>query len=55
MVAGMEPYAARSRVASHQCGRAFEQAGAEEVMLQWLDLDDIDGLQAFAASVLPRV
>ncbi len=34
---------------------AYENAGADEVMLQWLDLDDIDGLQAFAASVLPRV
>jgi alkanesulfonate monooxygenase SsuD/methylene tetrahydromethanopterin reductase-like flavin-dependent oxidoreductase (luciferase family) len=34
---------------------AYEQAGAEEVMLQWLDLDDIEGLRAFAASVLPHV
>jgi len=34
---------------------AYENAGADEVMLQWLDLDDIDGLQAFAASVLPCV
>jgi len=34
---------------------AYEQAGADEVMLQWLDLDDIDGLRAFAASVLPHV
>jgi alkanesulfonate monooxygenase SsuD/methylene tetrahydromethanopterin reductase-like flavin-dependent oxidoreductase (luciferase family) len=32
---------------------AYQQAGADEVMLQWLDLDDIDGLRAFAASVLP--
>jgi hypothetical protein len=34
---------------------AYEQAGAEAVMLQWLDLDDIEGLRAFAASVLPHV
>jgi 2-methylisocitrate lyase-like PEP mutase family enzyme len=34
---------------------AYEQAGAEAVMLQWLGLDDIEGLRAFAASVLPRV
>ncbi len=34
---------------------AYEQAGAEEVMLQWLDLDDMEGLRAFAASVLPHV
>ena len=34
---------------------AYENAGAAEVMLQWLDLDDIDGLRAFAASVLPHV
>ena len=34
---------------------AYENAGVEELMLQWLDLDDIDGLRAFAASVLPHV
>jgi F420-dependent oxidoreductase-like protein len=33
----------------------YARAGAEELMLQWLDLDDMDGLRAFAASVLPRV
>ena len=33
---------------------AYEQAGAEEVMLQWVDLDDMQG-RAFAASVLPHV
>jgi hypothetical protein len=33
----------------------YEQADAEEVMLQWLDLDDMEGLRAFAASVLPQV
>jgi len=34
---------------------AYENAGADEVMLQWLDLDDIDRLRAFAASVLPHM
>ncbi|MBI5303521.1 MAG: LLM class F420-dependent oxidoreductase [Chloroflexi bacterium] len=30
------------------------QAGAQRVMLQWLDLDDLDGLEAMAKSVLPQ-
>ena len=30
------------------------QAGAQRVMLQWLDLDDLDGLEALAQSVLPH-
>ena len=34
---------------------AYEKAGVEELMLQWFDLDDIDGLRAFARSVLPRL
>ena len=34
---------------------AYEQAGAAEVMLQWLDSNDIDGLRVFAASVLPHL
>jgi F420-dependent oxidoreductase-like protein len=33
---------------------AYERAGVEELMLQWLDLDDIDGLQAFAEVVRAR-
>jgi F420-dependent oxidoreductase-like protein len=33
---------------------AYENAGVDELVLQWFDLDDIDGLRAFAASVLPR-
>jgi F420-dependent oxidoreductase-like protein len=33
--------------------KAYASAGVEELMLQWLDLDDIDGLRAFARSVLP--
>jgi alkanesulfonate monooxygenase SsuD/methylene tetrahydromethanopterin reductase-like flavin-dependent oxidoreductase (luciferase family) len=35
--------------------RADGAAGAEELMLQWFDLDDIEGLRAFATSVLPHV
>lgn len=35
--------------------RAYEDAGVEELMLQWFDMDDIDGLHAFAESVLPQV
>jgi hypothetical protein len=27
----------------------------EEVMMQWLDLDDIEGLRAFAQTVLPSL
>jgi len=34
---------------------AYENAGAGEVMLQWLDLNDIGGLRVFAASVLPHL
>jgi len=33
--------------------RAYEAAGASEVMLQWLDMEDIEGLQALSESVLP--
>lgn len=32
----------------------LSNAGVERVMLQWLELDDIDGLQALAQSVLPQ-
>ncbi len=35
--------------------RAYENAGADELVLQWFDLDDIDGLRAFAASMLPAL
>ena len=34
--------------------RDYEAAGAQEVMLQWLELDDLDGLRALADTVLPR-
>ncbi|HLI90475.1 MAG TPA: TIGR03560 family F420-dependent LLM class oxidoreductase [Ktedonobacteraceae bacterium] len=35
--------------------KAYEQAGVQELMLQWFDMDDIDGLRGFAESVLPHV
>jgi len=35
--------------------RAFADAGVEELMLQWLDLEDRDGIRAFAETVLPQV
>jgi alkanesulfonate monooxygenase SsuD/methylene tetrahydromethanopterin reductase-like flavin-dependent oxidoreductase (luciferase family) len=31
------------------------QAGVQRVMLQWLDLDDMDGLERLAQTVLPQV
>lgn len=31
---------------------ALAEAGVQRALLQWLDLDDIDGLEAFAAAVL---
>ena len=34
---------------------AYGKVGADELVLQWFDLDDIDGLRAFATSVLPRI
>src|SRR6266516_3642471 len=34
---------------------AYSKVGADELVLQWFDLDDIDGLRAFATSVLPLV
>ncbi|MBX6764154.1 MAG: LLM class F420-dependent oxidoreductase [Rubrobacteraceae bacterium] len=37
-----------------QLGRLAE-AGAQGVMLQWLEADDIDGLEALAGSVLPQL
>jgi alkanesulfonate monooxygenase SsuD/methylene tetrahydromethanopterin reductase-like flavin-dependent oxidoreductase (luciferase family) len=30
-------------------------AGVQRVMLQWLDLDDLDGLEGMAEAVLPQV
>jgi F420-dependent oxidoreductase-like protein len=37
-----------------QLGR-LAQVGVQKVMLQWLDLDDLDGLKALAREVLPQV
>ena len=37
-----------------QLGRLAE-AGCQRVMLQWLDLDDMDGLEALARDVLPEL
>ncbi len=31
------------------------EAGVERIMLQWLDLDDLDGLEALAAAVLTQL
>ena len=31
------------------------EAGVQRVMLQWLDLDDLDGLEAMARTVLPQL
>lgn len=33
----------------------YEAAGVQELMLQWLDLDDIDGLRALADTVLSQI
>jgi len=33
---------------------SFAKAGVERIMLQWLDLDDIDGLETMALSILPQ-
>ena len=35
--------------------RDYAAAGVQELMLQWLDLDDLDGLRALADTVLPQV
>lgn len=37
-----------------QLGRLAE-AGAQRVMLQWLDVDDLSGLEALGASVLSQI
>ena len=36
-----------------QC-RAYAEAGVQRIMLQWLDLDDISGLEALAQALLPN-
>lgn len=35
--------------------QAFAEAGVQRIMIQWLDLDDLAGLEQFAAHVLPQV
>jgi alkanesulfonate monooxygenase SsuD/methylene tetrahydromethanopterin reductase-like flavin-dependent oxidoreductase (luciferase family) len=35
--------------------RAYEQAGVEELMLQWLDANDVEGAETFAKDVLSRL
>ncbi len=35
--------------------KAYEEAGVEELMLQWFDTDNIDGLRAFAENVLHKL
>lgn len=35
--------------------RELSAAGVQRIMLQWLDLDDLDGLRALAETVLPHV
>jgi alkanesulfonate monooxygenase SsuD/methylene tetrahydromethanopterin reductase-like flavin-dependent oxidoreductase (luciferase family) len=33
----------------------YAEAGVQRIMLQWLDLDDTDGIEALACAVLGRV
>jgi alkanesulfonate monooxygenase SsuD/methylene tetrahydromethanopterin reductase-like flavin-dependent oxidoreductase (luciferase family) len=35
--------------------QAYAEAGVAELMLQWFDMDDLDGIRAFAETVLPRL
>jgi alkanesulfonate monooxygenase SsuD/methylene tetrahydromethanopterin reductase-like flavin-dependent oxidoreductase (luciferase family) len=35
--------------------RRYAEAGVEELMLHWSDMDDMEGLRAFAEEVLPHV
>jgi F420-dependent oxidoreductase-like protein len=39
---------------TEQLGR-LDEAGVERVMLQWLETDDIDGLEAMAQTVMPQL
>ncbi len=33
--------------------RAYQQAGVQRIMLQWLELDDLDGIASLAETALP--
>ena len=35
--------------------RSYASAGVDELMFQWFEMDDINGLRAFAESVLPQL
>lgn len=35
--------------------RAYAEAGVEELILQWFDIDDVEGLQMYAEQLLPRL
>ena len=35
--------------------RAYEAAGVQEIMIDWFQLDDLEGLQVLAEEVLPAV
>ena len=35
--------------------KTWDEAGLQRIMLQWLDLDDIDGLETLAKDVLPQL
>ena len=35
--------------------RAYEAAGVQEIMIDWFDVDDVEGLQVLADEVLPRL
>jgi alkanesulfonate monooxygenase SsuD/methylene tetrahydromethanopterin reductase-like flavin-dependent oxidoreductase (luciferase family) len=34
--------------------KQYEASGCEEIMLQWIDLDNLDGLVDFSEKVLPE-
>ena len=35
--------------------KTWDEVGLQRIMLQWLDLDDIDGLETLAKEVLPQL
>jgi hypothetical protein len=34
---------------------AYQNVGAEELVIHWLDVDDIEGVRVLGEQVLPRV